>query len=106
MKILTFIANNWYLIIAFLAIAACVILSIKSFSILPSQKKIAKIKEWLKVAVDGAEKSIGSGNGEMKLNLVYKWFVKRFPFTSIFISFELFKKLVDEALDKISDVLE
>ena len=106
MKAVTFIGENWYMIVAAIALLSCVALGIKSYIMLPSNKKITQVKEWLKIAVDGAEKSIGSGNGEMKLNLVYKWFVKKFPVTSIFISYELFKRLVDEALEKISDVLD
>lgn len=49
---------------------------------------------------------MGSGTGEIKLRYVYDKFLIIFPKISLFISFELFKTLVDEALSKAKELLQ
>lgn len=49
---------------------------------------------------------MGSGTGEIKLRYVYDKFLIIFPKISLFISFELFKTLVDEALSKAEELLQ
>ena len=107
MKTVTeFIVDNWYVFIIIVCALVCAIMLIENFIKLPTERKKTKIKEWLKTAVDKADKTIETENGQAKLLLVYTWFVKRFPFTAIFMDFNAFKKLVDEVLDKIEDTLD
>lgn len=49
---------------------------------------------------------MGGGTGEIKLRYVYNKFLIIFPKISLFISFELFKTLVDEALSKAKELLQ
>ena len=48
---------------------------------------------------------MGGGTGEIKLRYVYDKFLTIFPKMSLFVSFDLFKTLVDEALQKAKDLL-
>ena len=48
---------------------------------------------------------MGGGTGEIKLRYVYDKFLIIFPKISLFVSFDLFKTLVDEALQKAKDLL-
>ena len=64
-----------------------------------------KVREWLLFAVIEAEKALGSKTGIAKLRYVYDLFVTKFPVMSALITFEKFSSLVDEALDKMKDVL-
>ena len=67
---------------------------------------IGQVKQWLLYAVIEAEKKMGGGTGEIKLRYVYDKFLIIFPKISLFISFELFKTLVDEALSKAKELLQ
>lgn len=62
-----------------------------------NQKK--KVIEWLKWAVSEAEKMLGSGTGQLKLRLVYDWFVQKFPIVAAFLPFRVFSAWVDTALE-------
>lgn len=59
----------------------------------------AKIIEWLKWAVSEAEKMLGGGTGQLKLRLVYDWFVQKFPIVAAFLPFRVFSAWVDTALE-------
>ena len=61
-----------------------------------NQKK--KVIEWLKWAVSEAEKMLGGGTGQLKLRLVYDWFVQKFPIVAAFLPFRVFSAWVDTAL--------
>ena len=62
-----------------------------------NQKK--KVIEWLKWAVSEAEKMLGGGTGQLKLRLVYDWFVQKFPIVAAFLPFRVFSAWVDTALE-------
>ena len=94
-----FIIENWPLIVAALAVIAAVVVAVARFVGLPTEKQLAKVKEWLLWAVTEAEKDLGGGTGKLKLRQVYDLFVQRFPWLAKAVSFELFSSLVDEALD-------
>lgn len=101
-----FIINNWYIILAAVAMGAVGgVLTYKFFK-QPSSKQVAKVKEWLLLAVLEAEKQFGSGTGQLKLRSVYDLFVSRFPWVAKIVSFETFSGWVDEALDKVEDWLK
>lgn len=103
MKIIT---ENWYIIVSVVAVAMAGGYIIYSFVKMPSNKQLEKVREWLLFAVTKAEKELGGGTGQIKLRYVYDMFVKRFVWLAKVISFEMFSIMVDEALDKMKDILE
>lgn len=100
------LANNWYLIIATLAVVTLLVYVIGRFIQEPSETKVKNLKEWLKWAVVQAEIALGSGTGQLKLRMVYNMAVDKFPFIAKFISFDKFSAWVDEALDWMNKQLE
>lgn len=73
---------------------------------LDKKRRIEVLKEWLLLAVIQAEKELGGGTGQVKLRFVYDLFLTKFTWLSKLISFEAFSLLVDEALDKMRDMLD
>jgi hypothetical protein len=69
-----------------------------------NQKK--KVIEWLKWAVSEAEKMLGGGTGQLKLRLVYDWFVQKFPVVAAFLPFRVFSAWVDTALETLKKWLD
>ena len=53
-----------------------------------------------------AERKFGSKTGQIKLRHVYDWFIGKFPFLSLFISFEEFGKMVDKALEEMEKLIK
>ena len=103
---MNWIFENWYIVIGLLAVVTIVILALFKFLGLPTKEQLKKIKEWLLWAVSVAESELGSGTGQLKLRYVYDMFIKQFPTTAKFISFEYFSLLVDDALDEMKKMLE
>ena len=101
-----FIINNWYILLVVIAIITGGVLAVRHFFGLPSAEQLAKVKEWLLFAVTEAEKELGGGTGQLKLRYVYDMFVSKFPWLVKAISFELFSGLVDEALEKMRELLK
>lgn len=101
-----FITNNWYIILAVIAILAGGAVALYRFFQLPSAEQLAKVKEWLLFAVTEAEKELGGGTGQIKLRYVYDMFVTKFPWLVKVISFEAFSGLVDEALGNMRELLQ
>lgn len=93
-----FIVNNWYIIIALLAVLVVAIVAVITFCKLPTATQIANVKEWLKWAVTEAEKELGTGTGQLKLRMVYDMAVAQFDWIAKFVSFDTFSGWVDEAL--------
>lgn len=63
-------------------------------------------KEWLVWAVTEAEKTFGSGTGQLKLRYAYELAINRFPNIAKFLPFSIFMKLVDEALVIMRKMIE
>lgn len=63
-------------------------------------------KNWLVWAVSEAEKTFGSGTGQLKLRHAYDLAIARFPAVALFIPFSVFCKLVDEALVTMRKMIE
>lgn len=103
---MTFIINNWYIILAIAAILAAVGIAAYRYFSLPSEAQLAKVREWLLWAVTEAEKELGGGTGRLKLRQVYDLFVTRFPWLARIVPFDLFSSLVDDALEDMRDMLE
>ncbi len=100
-----FITENWFVLVAFAAVAAAGGCAVYSFVKMPTDKQLKKVREWLLYAVTKAEKKLGGGTGQIKLRYVYDKFVKRFPWLAWAISFERFSAMVDEALEKMKGML-
>ena len=100
-----FITENWFVLVAFAAVAAAGGCAVYSFVKMPTDKQLKKVREWLLYAVTKAEKKLGGGTGQIKLRYVYDKFVKRFPWLAWAISFERFGAMVDEALEKMKGML-
>lgn len=66
----------------------------------------SKVIEWLKYAVAEAERMLGDGTGQLKLRLVYDWFVDKFPAVAAVVPFKVFSSWVDTALDAMKKWLE
>lgn len=101
-----FLIDNWYLIVAAAAIVVITSISTYTFFKKPTSEQLAAVKEWLLYAVIEAEKKLGGGTGQVKLRYVYDMFVGKFGFIAELISFEKFSELVDEALEKMRDMLK
>ncbi len=64
------LVENWYIIIALVAVfvvAGCIVYR---FLKLPTTAQIEKVKAWLLWAVTNAEKELGGGTGKLKLRQV------------------------------------
>lgn len=101
-----FFINNWYIIVALLAVAGCFTVVIYRWLTMPTDEQLAKVREWLLWAVTQAEKELGGGTGKLKLRSVYDLFVQRFSWIAKFIPFEQFSEMVDDALVEMREMLE
>lgn len=102
---MSFFIQNWYLILAAIAVVAvggyCIYVFVKK----PTSVQIQSVKEWLLWAVTQAEKELGSGTGQLKLRYVYNMFIERFAYLSDIITFDMISALVDEALEEMKNLL-
>lgn len=103
---MNFIINNWYIILAALAILAAAGIAVYRYFNLPSEAQLAKVREWLLWAVTEAEKELGGGTGKLKLRQVYDLFVTRFPWLARIVPFDLFSSMVDDALEDMREMLK
>lgn len=106
MNLLTWMIDNWFVVIGLLCVVLAVIGGIWHFYNEPSQVQIQKVKEWLLLAVTQAEKELGGGTGQLKLRYVYDLFLTKFPWLAKIISFAQFSLYVDEALEKMKEMLK
>ena len=106
MKMMNWVAENWFLLVALAAVLGVSTCAVYCFVGLPTEKQLGKIKEWLLYAVTMAERELGGGTGRLKLRYVYDWFLKTFPWLAKVVSFELFSSLVDEALEEMKRLME
>lgn len=98
-----FIIDNWFVLVVMTASAGYLIYTIVK---MPSAKHLEKVTEWLLYAVTRAEKELGGGTGQIKLRYVYDLFVSRFTWIAKVITFNMFSGMVDEALDKMKEMLD
>lgn len=63
-------------------------------------------KNWLVWAVTEAEKTFGSGTGQLKLRHAYDLAVARYPTIAKLIPFSVFSLLVDKALVTMREMIE
>lgn len=100
------IIDNWSLLVVIVAVVVSIGVYVKKFLDKPTEEQIAKVKEWLLYAVIEAESIFKDGTGALKLRYVYDMFITKFPALVNVISFEMFSKLVDEALEQMKHLLE
>lgn len=100
-----FLIENWYIILAAMALGALAVVAVVRFFRLPREKQMENVRQWLLGAVTAAEKELGGGTGKLKLRQVYDLFVTRFPWLAKIVSFELFSDMVDDALDEMREML-
>lgn len=96
----------WPVIVAFICGVAAALLFAVKISKEPTERKIQMIKEWLLFAVIQAEKELGDGTGQIKLRYVWDMFIKTFPALAPIVPFDVFSKLVDEALVQMRHLLD
>ena len=106
MAVINFLIENWQLLIIAIVVVAVAIYIVYAFVKMPRSAQIAKFQEWLLWAVAEAEKSLGSGTGQLKLRYVYDMAIKQFPWIVTLVTFEVFGGWVDEALDWMRDQLK
>ncbi len=99
------ILANWPLVIASVAVIVVAIISVLNFIQKPSNDQIQSVREWLLFACVQAEKQLGSGTGKLKLRYVYDMFLEKFPYIAKFLTFDTFSQYVDEALEKMKELL-
>lgn len=102
----TFLLENWYLVVALMAVTGMVGVFIGRFLKMPTSEQREKVKEWLLWAVTQAEAELGSGTGKLKLRQTYDLFVQRFPAVAMAVSFDTFSMWVDEALEEMRKMLK
>lgn len=101
------ILEYWHVILAAIAVIVVGIVMAVQFFRQPSSEQVAKVKEWLLLAVLEAEKQFGgNGTGKLKLRSVYELFVRSFPWVAKIISFDTFAIWVDEALETVEEWLK
>ena len=100
------LTENWSLLVVIACFIGVAIFYARKFTKLPSDEQMTKVKEWLLWAVIATEKELGAGTGQAKLRYCYSLFIDKFPALVTVISFELFSKLVDEALERMKKLLE
>lgn len=101
-----FLMENWYLVVALMAVAGMVGVCIGRFLKMPTSEQRERVKEWLLWAVTQAEAELGSGTGKLKLRQTYDLFIQRFPALAMAVSFDTFSLWVDEALEEMRKMLK
>ena len=79
---------------------------VAAYLILTIIRRPQQIKKWLVHACAEAEAWLGSGTGQLKLRQVYDAFISKYPYFSLFVSFDKFSKWVDEALVELKKWIE
>ena len=101
-----FLIDNWYIILAALAVLAAAGIAVYRYVKLPTPEQLEKVRQWLLKAVTEAERELGGGTGQLKLRTVYDAFLTTFPWLAPVVSFAKFSELVDEALEEMRKMLE
>lgn len=100
------ILENWFIIMAGLAVLILLAELIRQFVVTPREKQLDQLRQWMLYAVIQAEKELGKGSGQLKLRTVYDLFLQRFPALAKIMSFDVFSTLVDEALEEMKELLD
>lgn len=99
------IIDNWYIAVALLALGAAAGICAGQFVKLPTSEQLAKVQNWLLLAVSEAERELGGGTGQLKLRRVYDRFLSKFPWLAKVVSFKRFEGMVKKALKEMAEML-
>lgn len=99
------ICNNWFLVVAGIALLLVGIRAVYMMYVSPSSEQLEKVREWLLYACALAEKELGSGTGQLKLRYVYDLFLEKFPWLAKLLTFEAFSSMVDNALEEMKHLI-
>ena len=99
------IIENWSLLVVIAAIIFLGIVYCNRFLRLPSDEKLDLIRQWALFIVIEMEKTYGQGTGSLKLAAAYDAFIKAFPDLVPLVSFDMFSKIIDEALERMRHLL-
>ncbi len=104
---MSWLIENWSLIVVILTMIVSAILSIKKFLLLSPEEREKQIKQFLLVQVINAESSYDmQGVGRIKLSSVYNSFISKFGIFGLLMPFDKFSALVDDSLDEMRRLLE
>jgi len=103
---MNWLVENWYIIVAAIAVIAAIIFAAVRFLRLPTVAQVTRIKAWLLWAVTQAEAELGGGTGRLKLSMVYDMFLSAFGWIAKILPFETFSALVDMALEEMRALLK
>lgn len=104
---MNWLIENWMVVFGLAVAVILAAIVVYRFFGMPTDKQVAKIKEWLIWACIEAEKALQSGTGQLKLRQVYDMFcaVPAFSWVAKLISFEMFSDWVSEALVTVKQML-
>ena len=104
---MNWLIENWMVVFGLAVAVILAAIVVYRFFGMPTEKQVAKIKEWLIWACIEAEKALQSGTGQLKLRQVYDMFcaVPAFSWVAKLISFEMFSDWVSEALVTVKQML-
>ena len=104
---MTWLIENWMVVFGLAVAVILAAIVVYRFFGMPTEKQVAKIKEWLIWACIEAEKALQSGTGQLKLRQVYDMFcaVPAFSWVAKLISFEMFSDWVSDALITVKQML-
>ena len=103
---MTVLLGNWELILFIILLVVVGIFKVNSFLKNPSAKRQELILTWLVQAVTVAENKFGSKTGQIKLSYVYHLFLEKYGFLGMFVSQEIFEKLVNKAIVIMEETLK
>lgn len=98
--------ENWSLLVVIAAVIFLCAVYCNRFMRLPSDRKIDLVKQWALYVVIEMERIYGKGTGSLKLAAAYDAFIKAFPDLVPLVPFELFSKIIDEALERMRHLLD
>ena len=104
---MNWLIENWMVVFGLAVAVILAAIVVYRFFGMPTDKQVAKIKEWLIWACIEAEKALQSGTGQLKLRQVYDMFcaVPAFSWVAKLISFEMFSDWVSDALVTVKQML-
>lgn len=105
MNNLMLMKEYWFIIILIIAVIATISIKVYEFIKQPNAEQLNKVQQWLVFAVAKAEEVLGSGTGQMKLKYVYDMFITKFPAIAIFISYEKFVEMTEDALTEFKELI-
>lgn len=105
MNNLILMKEYWFIIVLIIAIIATVSIKAYKFFKQPNAEQLNKVQQWLVFAVAKAEEVLGSGTGQMKLKYVYDMFITKFPAIAVFISYEKFVEMTEDALTEFKELI-